>query len=424
MNKQLSWGWLAGLAVCVLVLAGCDKVELDPVAQRAATANKRFQAGLDIPITVVWSESKGGFLEGATMAVEEINAAGGVKGRPLRLKYVDEAKFLKTWRVDRSTHEGRYRNAVQDASTNLAKHVAEDPEVTAVFGHTNDMESTLSALLAYQAHGMLFINGGSAGSSAMQVGDELYFQMLPAESVLVKKITDELQRQRWGTVSVVYLQSARNSEVVEMLKTEMAGRGMSIHGSIALLADADKTTALLKGHLQELLPEFRDGKIDAIILLMPGDMGAQVIRQARVFGIRQPFVGTDLTAGGGVNRFIETVGDAGLGTIVTHFFNSKSYLAARFAKKYFQRYPNKKFNEWATIGYDSVRLYADAVACANSTDPTVVSSAIHYKIPLWYGVLGPYSFTQGVNTRMKFYTLELSRGKDSSLGFQIIGDRS
>src|SRR5690606_39739667 len=98
------------------------------------------ETGAEIVIGAPWpweARSALGYSKGLDMAVAEINGAGGVLGRPLRIKRVDDRE---------SVAEGRL----------AAQQLAEDREVVAVIGHLQSYVSVPAAAI-YDMAGLVMI---------------------------------------------------------------------------------------------------------------------------------------------------------------------------------------------------------------------------------------------------------------------------
>ncbi|MCB0181911.1 MAG: ABC transporter substrate-binding protein, partial [Anaerolineae bacterium] len=92
---------------------------------------------------------------GAKLAAKEINAAGGVLGRP----------------VDLIVHDSQYK---MDVTAQIAKQFVEEDGVVAVIGFT-DTDSVLAAGPTIQAAGLPFITAGATSPKIpTQVGDEMF----------------------------------------------------------------------------------------------------------------------------------------------------------------------------------------------------------------------------------------------------------
>lgn len=405
--------WLTLVAVAG-GLTACSEPTVDVVrAQRKELGDRNYQDGKDIDLAVVWNSSNGGFRNGALLAAEEINAAGGVAGHRIHLVFTDEAHYLERKSVERTLAEGRYRNALQQAGTAIARAVVADPNVTGVIGHTESSEATLSEMLTYQDNGVLFLSDGTTDSRVMWSSDHLYFQLQPQDEVLAKRMAAEIRKRKWHTVYFVYDGTRHNEDVVDLLKTQLAHVGVKFAGSIALLSGLAKSPEVA-GRLQSSLASLREDHVDALVLLTPPLLGAQVVRLTRSLGILLPYIGTSKLDS---PEFIKTAGEPGVGTLVTSLYRSESYQVRRFSERYKKRFPGAVVDEAATMGYDGVGLYAQGVASAGSTDPFLVAQALNYKLPIWYGLLGTYGFDQGTNTKLDYQIRELVRHKNGKLEF-------
>jgi hypothetical protein len=119
------------------------------------------------------------------------------------------------------------------------------------------------------------------------------------------------------------------------------------------------------------------------------------------------------------------VGDHGIGTRTTTLDRANDYQVMRFKQKFINRFhvnysEEKKVDVSAMMGYDSVRLFAQGVASANTQVPIRVSEALNYRLPIWFSLLGSYSFTDGESTHIDYSIQQLMRQNiegESVLGF-------
>ena len=103
-----------GLLCAVLLLVSCSSKE--PREERVHRAKK---GSGDLVIAAAWpwemrKEIRYG--EGMQMAVDEVNAAGGIGGRKLRLARYDDRESINQGRI-------------------VAQQIADNPDVVAVIGH-------------------------------------------------------------------------------------------------------------------------------------------------------------------------------------------------------------------------------------------------------------------------------------------------
>ncbi|WP_281560640.1 ABC transporter substrate-binding protein [Thalassomonas sp. RHCl1] len=410
---------LAGLLL--LGLTACGQPEVGTTAiERTATLRQNYAAGKDIDIALVWHKDKKQFRDGAILAAEEINAEGGIDGHQLRLHFTEASSFLKSHHVDRAMLEGRYRNAKQVAGADIAHRVVARNNVSAVISADIPVESTLSSMVVYKKHGVLFLNAGSSYSSIDWVANDLYFQLLPPNTILADNIAAEIKQQKWQTVFIVYLDTYHETEVIELLRTELVNDGITLSGSYAMQLGEGNLNRGYQGRLRASLAELRYSDTDAIILLMPPKLAAHVIHFTREIGVLQPFLGS--REFNSPKEFIDIVGEHGIGTRTTSLYRAGDYQVKRFEEKFNQRFTGSKANVSAMLGYDSVRLYAQGVASAKTVVPIQVSEALNYRLPVWFGLLGSYSFNEGESVNINYSILQLVSRKDGTLGFVAEND--
>ena len=403
----------------LLALGACADDPRELREQRTALVRQAYTDGEEIHLGAVWpGGDSSAFLAGATLAAEEVNAAGGISGRMLRLTTVDETPFLEKYRVDRTQAEGRYRDAMQEAGTAMAKALLQDPKVATVIGHSDTGQTTLSAMSIYDNRGVVLMSAGTSDELVKWMDSELYFQLLPSDKLMVKELVGAINDQHWDTVHLVFANSRHNEQLAELIKSELANNKITLTGTTSLLDDIVKGQSAPR-RLRNSLGELRSGNIDAVILLAPPEVGAQIIRYSRSLGIAQPFIGTMALDS---PDFVRNVLDAGEDTIVASIYRDNAYQARRFAEKLRARFPDQVADKWAALGYDSVRFYAQAVACAGTTDPVVVAHALNFKLPLWMGLVGHYAFRPGVaeNGAMRVHGKILRRQGDGSFKFVFI----
>lgn len=411
--KHRSLIYALALFLPLSMLTGCgDSMGGDAEISRSRRAEINSKAKKDIVLTLVWRKSDTPFLSGATLAAEEINAAGGILGRRITLEFVDETPYIANRRTERSLAEGRYRDAYQDAGRRLAQAVVANPDSMAVIGHTN-VPAAKSALLSYEDNDVLFLSAGISASIGKWSRKHLYYQLSPQNKAMTEAMCQTIRSRKWDRVYVVYEASQENEQFVELLKTEFPNFSIQLAGSIAILPgfqDADKAALRLQTALKEIL----NPEVDAVVLISGARFGATVVNFARRMTIQSPFIGLSTLDSA---EFRDGVGEGGIGTRIVSV-RDHGYQYEQFLEKIRARFPGVAAEESAAaVAYDSVRLYAHAVASARSTDPYLVSHALRYDLPVWYGMLGAYSFKDGMATGLKIYPKKLVRDREGKNRF-------
>jgi hypothetical protein len=310
--------WLGVIAFMIFIsLAGCGKLEEKTTAIAESYSecmkvieNSNSNSCLDIKrsyiecktlvkladcmyidIGIVWHKEKKQFREGAILAAEEINAVMKKYGIYFRLHFTEASSFLKKHHVERTVLEGRYRNAKQLAGSDIAHKVVARKSLSAVISADIPVESTLASVVVYQEHNVLVMNASSSNSSIDWLANDLYFQLLPPNKVLAKKIAKEIKQQNWEKIFITYIDTAHKGEMIELIRTELVNLNIELVGSYGMQLGIGNLSRGHKGRLRASLAELRTNDTDAIILLMPPKPSAQVIRFAREIGVLQPFLG-------------------------------------------------------------------------------------------------------------------------------------
>ncbi|WP_280189865.1 ABC transporter substrate-binding protein [Delftia sp. PS-11] len=417
----------------VTALSACNQDSEESLQQsrheRRARVMADYAAGKDYHLGVVWDTRWPGFINGAQLAAQEYNAEVAAQderaraealangqpvpppGRRLVLDLTDERPFIDSTAVHRTRDEGRYRNALGEAGVQIAKKVLSNPHISAVVGHMNT-EATMPSMLTYQKHGVLLLSGNATDSrlewmSSSDLSDAfgLYFQLRPSDEVLAQRFAQAFADRGWSKVYFAYENTHGNESLVHLLTSEFAKLGLKISGSLAFRSGGDLSqfkSRKFRSHFTEL----GTSDVDAIVLLTSARDGAEVIRNSRGIGVLQPFVGMGNLQ---FQDFIDRVGASGENTLVTTLYRQDNFVVRRFAERFSQRFPDVPPDETAAMGYDSVRLYIEAVARADTVDPAAVSHALRYDLPVVYGVLGSYVLRNGRSNALNYHMRRLSK---------------
>src|SRR5690606_24523605 len=105
---------------------------------------------------------------GINMAVEEINAAGGVLGRPLLTIKQDDRSDVTQGRL-------------------IAQQFADNLDLVAVIGHSDSFVS-LPASATYQFAGLLMLSPGSTNPALTMQGFDLVFRNVPTDDDIGRQL--------------------------------------------------------------------------------------------------------------------------------------------------------------------------------------------------------------------------------------------
>jgi branched-chain amino acid transport system substrate-binding protein len=217
----------------------------------------------------------------ARMVVDEINAAGGVKGRKLELVVYDTA--------------GDATKAVQ-----LATKLIKDDKVVAIIGPSTTGESM--AVIPIAEKEQIALISCSAGSKITDPVKKWVFKTAQNDSLAVGRIYERLQKQKVRKVSIMTVSDGFGSSGREQLKAQAAKFGISIVSDDTYgPKDTDMTSQLTK--IRGINPE-------AIICWGTNPGPALIARNAKQLGLKIPLY---MSHGVSSKKFIELAGDAAEG---------------------------------------------------------------------------------------------------------------
>jgi branched-chain amino acid transport system substrate-binding protein len=342
--KTVRTGLMATVLVA-LALAGCTKSGGEDSAVAADTIRIGEFASLTGKEATFGTSSH----EGTMLAIAEVNAAGGVLGKPLELVFED----------NRST---------QGESSTIAKKLISSNKVVALLGEVASGRSLEVAPLA-QSNRIPMISPSSTNPDVTKVGDYVFRVCFtdPFQGRLLAGFAkDTLKAKKVAIFSDVA--AAYSVGLAQFFREPwVAGGGEVVSEQKYTGGDKD---------FKAQLTVIKNARPDAI--LVPGyytDVGL-IVAQARQLGITVPLFGGD---GWEAPELIEIAGaDNLVGTYYsTHFSpGSTEPLAQNFVAAYKARYNGKVPDAMAALGYDSVLVLADAIKRAGTTDGPALRDAL------------------------------------------------
>lgn len=285
---------------------------------------------------------------GAWMAVQEINAAGGIMGRELDLRIYDT-------QADASV-----------AATVLRRAISED-RVVAVFGP--NMSSAVLGVhrIAEQNKTPMLVGATSPTFRYTEVGNPYLFRLRADDGVKVvlqvKYAIEELGMERPGviygstdysTASLAVAQAAFDQFGVEVVAAEQITEG-----------DADATGQILS---------LRRAGVDGLIGLTHEPEAAVVVSQMRELGFDIPIIGFSAW---GVPAFTNLAGDAAIGVYSVQGFNPNDDTpeVRTFVENHAAQYRDRP-SDPAQCYYDGIHLLAKAIEQAGTTDGEVLARTL------------------------------------------------
>ena len=319
-------------------------------------------------------------VNGAKLAIEEINLAGGVLGHPVNLIIKD------------TESQPEHTHVVVSELINTDK-------VAALVGEIATDRSLIAAPVA-QASGIPMITPGATNEKVTAAGDYIFRACYTDtfQAAVMAKFARSIDVEK---AAVLFdASNPYGSGLMEAFKADFLQHGGTIVAEEFYRAgETDFTTQL--NAIKEKNP-------DSIFLPSYYTEAALIIRQARRLGIDAPFLGTD---GWDSAEFLKVGGQAVNNCYFASHFSSEH---ASDKVKVFNDAYNAKFQSspppLAALTYDSIWLLADALKRSGSAEPAALRDAIAATRD-FPGVTGSISFDQSRDPKKPGIVIRVQDGK-------------
>ena len=333
-------------------------------------------------------------LKAAKLAVKEINANGGIKGRPIELIHYDGKSTLAD-------------------IANAAQRLVHEDKVIAIIGVADSGFYLASAPIAQDAGIPYLDTGGTVPNLPEQVGE--FGHMMPFGDDYQAFVAADFALNDLKAKTAFLLRDA-DSDYTRAIATFFKQRftekgGKILDESSYHTGDTDYSAHVTKIRSLNPQPDF------IYAAMNPGD-DATFVRQAREAGITVPIIGgdafdnPDLVKNAGAQNAKDVY-------FTTHMaLTSDGGAVSKFIDAYKAEYGIPPENAFAGLGYDSVYLMAEAMNKASDLSSKAINDAI-FTITNFAGVTGNANFSDPKRAPDKEVTLiAVKDGK-----FELIGNR-
>jgi branched-chain amino acid transport system substrate-binding protein len=337
-RRQFLWGLAATAA-----LAGCGK-ESPPTPAAG-------QAPIRLGLFGALTGSEAGLGQytdmGATLALEEINAAGGVLGRPLELIREDN------------------RTVAGESATVVKKLISRD-RVVAIVGDGNSGRCLEAGPLC-QAAGIPMVSPAATNPKVTEIGDCLFRVCFidPFQGAVMARFAREHLKLR--RVGMLVDASAPYSLGLASVFRERFTAGGGTVVAEQRFSGGDKD-------FRAQLTALKAAGIEAVFAPCYYHSGGLILRQARDLGITLPMLGSD---GWEAPELIEVAGASADGAYFPVHFSSENIDPASrgFVERFTRRFSRPPTGVSA-LAFDTVRLLADALRRSGGDQPSGIRDAL------------------------------------------------
>jgi branched-chain amino acid transport system substrate-binding protein len=337
--------------LAALVFSGCGKKPAAPRPQPTpepapAEDPQATRLGFLAPLTGQQASFGQEALRGAQLAVEEINAAGGVLGHPLVLKVKDTRSRAET-------------------AGEAAQGLIDTENVAALIGEIATDRSLVAAPIA-QAKGIPLITPASTNDQVTQTGDAV-FRICFTDSfqaAVMAKFARSMQVER--AAILFHPADPYSAGLAAIFKNAFTAAG----GTMV----AEETYQAGDDTFARQVDVIRARGAEAVFLPSYFPDAARIIREARQAGLDVPFLGTD---GWDSPEFLKVGQSAVENCYFSGHFSAESPAATvrPFVDAYTQKFGAPP-PPLAALNYDAVRFVADALRRAGTAESSSLRNAL------------------------------------------------
>ncbi|RDI52152.1 ABC transporter substrate-binding protein [Nocardia mexicana] len=346
--------WVTGAAVAALaagLLSGCSD----------SGASDTVYFGVSGPRTGQSAEYGRLWQQGFDLALREVNAAGGINGKKVALKWEDSQSDPKQ-------------------TVPIATKFVGDRSIIAELGDFSSPAS-IAASPVYN-RGKLLQYGFTNSAADFTKGGDYSWSPSITQDVYQERNAQWVRQAGGRKVSVVYLETDWGKQSFGYFQKAAKDKGIDIAYSSPILPDSTD--------FRPILIKARDAAPDAVVHLGYGPDGALVIKQLRDVGFTGPFYGGQNTP-----QFIQLAGPAAEGDIISGIFSPSDpdprvqEFTARFRSE-FGTDPGD-FNVYA---YDAIQVLVKAARAGGATREGIVQGLRDVKDFSGIGLGPSFAFDQ------------------------------
>lgn len=388
MKKKLTYAALTLFSAAVLTACGAAPSAAPSAGSNAAGTEiaDTFKLGYNLELSGAVAAYGSAEKNGADLAVELINEAGGIDGKEIEVVSKDN------------------KSETSEAAT-VATSLATQDKVTAIVGPATSGATDAAAPNVTAAGVPMVTPSGTKDSltvnedgSAKEYVFRATFQDSFQGQVLAQYATENLSAKK-----VVLYYDASSDYAKGIADTFKA----TYKGEIV----AEETFQSGDKDFQAALTKLKDKGFDAVV--MPGyytETGL-ITKQAREMGIDKPILGPDGFADA---KFIESAGAANTNNVFyVSGYSTKVELsdqAKAFVEAYKKKYGEEP-NMFAALAYDSVNMIAEAAKGAKSSKEVAANLA---KLTDFEGVTGKMTIDEKHNPVKSAIMVGLKDGKEET----------
>jgi branched-chain amino acid transport system substrate-binding protein len=342
-------------------------------------AKEPIKIGVIQPLTGSVAYDGQSWVHGAQIAEREINAVGGVLGRPIKL-------FIE---------DGRCNPA---ASVSAAEKLITSEKVPVIAGSFCS-SATKAVMPVAERNKIPLVTGVSSAPDLTKVLHPYFFRACPEESMYSPTFANHMVK-KMGLKTLVSI--AVNDDWGRGTTETMVHEFTSIGGKVLeeLYFEHGETD------YSPFLTKIKAMNPDAVFLAAETQDGSMLVRQYRQLGLKSVLTAVGSLATG---TFIKLAGDAanGIYVIAPYSYTAETPGNARFVNAY-RKEAKEDPGKYSLAGYDVTHIIAEAIGRAGSTDPNEIRNALEKTD--YVGVVGWYEFDNKHQVHVPLFLVQIQGG--------------
>ncbi|MBO0344278.1 ABC transporter substrate-binding protein [Roseibium limicola] len=342
-------------------------------------------------------EEENSFLDGAKMAIDRINdAGGGILGRQVKLEVLTEAAYSEDTALETTV----------ERTLKLSGSIAKTENLLAVVGHEWS-DTAVAASSIYSLNNVLYFATHATADSLTNHEFNTVFALQPDNSTNA------------AVIAAYALKSGLRRFIVLSDKTDYGKESANFFMASVTSADAD---VVYRGYLssshqsvEQLLMFVLDNKLfsrsdfDAFFLVSSStEETAEFVKSARSLGLEIPILGMEYIFSSALEKRVGTKDMKGVAGVSLYDREDFSKEAQDFVADF--KAQNGHLPDLdAALGYDAMMLIQSAANTAGTTDSNKIADTIkisRYKTPVT-GITGPLIFDRtGLITDTKVFIVQ------------------
>jgi ABC-type branched-subunit amino acid transport system substrate-binding protein len=297
------------------------------------------------------------------LALDEVNAEGGIDGKPMRIVFEDNG----------STAQGSV-SAIQKLITVHKLPVVFGPAASSNF---------LAVCPIAQNSKTVLIGAESAASDITDCGSYV-FRVFPSDQLQGKGVAELAKDLGYDRVALTYVNNDWGVGLAEVFKKNYTAAGGRIEDEFA--HDEGKTD-----YRAEIL-RLKKADVPAVVNLTYIKEGGTMLKQAYEMKFETQWL---MGSASKSPKLVELAGEAAEGVIGTYpTFSQDTPQYKAYKKSWELKYPGEKLPIFGGYNYDMVKLTAKAMRMAEDYEAEAIRKALHEASRGFVGVTGDKTFDE------------------------------